>query len=321
MRKMTGRLLGLAALVAASFSQAQAGERVVFGIGVDPTFAHVVIAKEKGFFESNGIDAVVKTFGFGSLTLDAVLAGETDVAMATELPTISAGVKGDATVVVAANYTAPNYNAVVTRNDIDAASGLVGKTLAVKKNTASEYFLSRFLRKYNVAADQVTIKNVAPSEMVPAFDRGDIDAFFVWEPWPSKALEIAEDAKIFARGGDDGGIYTMINLVSFSKKLAADRDTAARILKALVEADEYIAAHPEETVKMSAKAFNLTEELAKTALDRVAFRIQLTDEILAWQRDAAVWLRDAGAIEGAPDWDDFVDGDLLRSVAPDRVEF
>lgn len=308
--------LALGVWAAASHSASAEGDKVIFGIGVDPTFAHFIVADKKGFFAENDIDAEIKTFGFGSLTLDAVLAGETDVAAATELPTINAAVRGNLTAVVAANYVAPDYNAVVVSEDISSVEDLKGKNVAVKRNSASDYFLSRFLSSNGLTEDDLSVKNVAPPEMVPAMSRGDVDAFLIWEPWPTKALEIVPGAKILQRGGDT---YAMTNFISFSKKLAADKDKAKRVMKSLVQADEFISENYDETVKMSADAFNLSEDVAKVAMDRVEFKITLSPEVLQHQEEAGKWLVNTGTLDTEPDYDDLTDKSILEGVDPSRV--
>ena len=50
--------------------------------------------------------------------------------------------------------------------------------------------------------------------MLAAIERGDIDAFAVWEPWPTRTLEAVKGTKILQ---DAEGIYNNINFVYMNR--------------------------------------------------------------------------------------------------------
>jgi ABC-type nitrate/sulfonate/bicarbonate transport system substrate-binding protein len=62
-----------------------AAEPVKFATGVDATFLPLVIAVEKGFAKQRGLDATYKQFASGALSLEAVVSGDADIAMASEI--------------------------------------------------------------------------------------------------------------------------------------------------------------------------------------------------------------------------------------------
>ena len=78
--------------------------------------------------------------------------------------------------------------------------------------------------------------------MVAAIERGDIDAFATWEPWPTRALMNVKDTKILQ---DAEGIYNNINFVYMNRTwIEKNEDTAVRFIRALVEANDLIAQGP-----------------------------------------------------------------------------
>ena len=55
-----------------------------------------------------------------------------------------------------------------------------------------------------VAESGLDVVGVTPPELVPALIRGDVQAFFSWEPWSTKAVEIGGKDKVhlLASSGD-----------------------------------------------------------------------------------------------------------------------
>ena len=72
----------------------------------------------------------------------------------------------------------------------DAASDLIGKTIAVPLRYSGHYLaLKRYLREHGLMPSDVRIIEVPPPEMPVALAASEIDGYFVGEPFASKALE------------------------------------------------------------------------------------------------------------------------------------
>src|SRR5690606_24714193 len=52
------------------------------------------------------------------------------------------------------------------------------------------WFISEYLKKHNIDPSKVTIKNLDTQLLPTALCQGDIAAFFIWQPFGSRALEI-----------------------------------------------------------------------------------------------------------------------------------
>ena len=81
------------------------------------------------------------------------------------------------------------YVAVVTKR-ITKPQDLAGKTIATRVGSTGSWFISEFLTKNGIDPKSVTIKNLDTQILPAALCRGDIDAFFIWQPIPSRTLEI-----------------------------------------------------------------------------------------------------------------------------------
>jgi NitT/TauT family transport system substrate-binding protein len=102
---------------------------------------------------------------------------------------------------------------VVGRNIPDMAA-LKGKRIAVSKGTGGEIFWNRVVDKLKLNNADYKIIDVEAPEMVAAIERGDIDAFATWEPWPTRALMNVKGTKILQ---DAEGIYNNINFVYMNR--------------------------------------------------------------------------------------------------------
>lgn len=74
--------------------------------------------------------------------------------------------------------------ALVVRNgaNITKAADLVGKKVAVPVVSTTHYSLLAALKHWGVDAKKVSIVNLRPTEIAAAWQRGDIDAAYVWDP-------------------------------------------------------------------------------------------------------------------------------------------
>lgn len=72
-------------IVLAQATTPAAKPKIVVATGIDPSFAHYVVAVKKGFFEKEGIDAELRSFDDGNVALDSLLTGAADIGGTSEL--------------------------------------------------------------------------------------------------------------------------------------------------------------------------------------------------------------------------------------------
>jgi hypothetical protein len=60
---------------------------------------------------------------------------------------------------------------------------VVGLSLDPGHLDPGSWFVSEYLKAQGLTEKDVTIKNMDPHIMPSAIDRGDIDSFFIWEPY------------------------------------------------------------------------------------------------------------------------------------------
>lgn len=72
--------------------------------------------------------------------------------------------------------------ALVVKGDIKAIADIRGKKIAVPFGSTTHFSLLSLLKLEGIAPGELTVLDLQPQEMVAAWQRGDIDGGYVWQP-------------------------------------------------------------------------------------------------------------------------------------------
>lgn len=321
MDSMIRHALGALATLAISASAAAAQDKPwTIGSGVDPSGPFQVIAETKGFFDKHGIKVVVRKFSSATQAFRSVQSEEIDAAIPGSLAPISALSQG-ATSFTIVGSTRPSQNgfsAIVVDAALVAPQSLRGKKVAMAQGSPSSHMWFETYAKSKGIADVQRVW-LQPQEQVIAFSKKEVDAVAIWFPWASKAIEVRPGARILAKDGDIG--FVNDTPIVFGKRLMGNPQAASAMLKALVDADEFLAAQRSEAVAIVAKAFNISTAETGAILDTVTLKVQMSEVTFADLCRTTAFLKETGAIKAAPDWKRAVDVAPLKAAAPQRVSF
>jgi ABC-type nitrate/sulfonate/bicarbonate transport system substrate-binding protein len=306
--------IALALTLAAGPCWAQA--KMTIATGVDPAFSQFYVAKEAGLFAKNGLDVTVNTGASGSAMVPFLVNDQINAAYGSDLAgVINHGISPDI-VAVADGTLLVKWESVVGRNVADLA-GLKGKKIGVTKGTGAEIFWQSVERKFNLNPADYTILDIEAPEMVAALERGDIDAFAVWEPWPTRATMSVAGAKILV---DAEGLVHNRNFIYMNRSwIEKNRDTAERFMRALCEANDLINSDRPAAVKMVAKFLSMPPALAAELMPKLEYDMFLKDESLVAVKDSEDLLRSRGKLKAPLDYGAYIDTELLKAVRPDSV--
>jgi len=163
-----------------------------------------------------------------------------------------------------------------------------------------------------------TIVNVEAPEMVAALERGNIDAFVAWEPWPSRSVRAVRGSKIILANQDVGILIR--NFIYMNRGwIEQNQDASKRFMTALVQATDYMKTNVDESAAHVARFLRQDREFVKELMGKVEFTMHMTDESLGNVQLAIDQLRGMNRLTREVDWNRYVYPDLLRSVAPNRV--
>ena len=182
-RKQFLSLIALAAgtLAVAPVLAQDAPVRVAYQTVVEPA----KVAQADGLYEKATGKAIDwRKFESGAEVITAVASGDVQVGYVGSSPLAAAASRElpVETFFIAAEIG--TAEALVVRNGagIAKATDLVGKRVAVPFVSTTHYSLLAALKHWGVDAKKVQILNLRPTEIAAAWQRGDIDAAYVWDP-------------------------------------------------------------------------------------------------------------------------------------------
>ncbi|MFT3956093.1 MAG: taurine ABC transporter substrate-binding protein [Piscinibacter sp.] len=160
---------------------AQETLRVAYQTVVEPA----KVAQADGLYEKATGKAIEwRKFESGAEVIAAVASGDIQIGYVGSSPLAAAASKElpVETFFIAAQIG--SAEALVVRNgaNIAKAADLVGKKVAVPFVSTTHYSLLAALKHWGVDAKKVNIVNLRPTEITAAWQRGDIDAAYVWDP-------------------------------------------------------------------------------------------------------------------------------------------
>lgn len=254
----------LAVLIAIWFlpgsSPAAAAEKIRIGWVFAMANAPVLIAKQKGFFREQGLDAEIVEYKSGPLVHRALTSGKLDMAYIGSPPVyhwISRGL--DSRILAKVNY---GQAAVISRKDsgISRLTDLKNKKLAgVRKGSGMDVLLRGFVlgdaARLNPDKD-VELISMPPEKMEAALQKKLVDAAFIWEPFTSKSL-IRGNTRIIFDMNKAMPKHPWYIIMAMPDTLKKSRSSVVKVLKAHKKAVDYLNSSPSAGNDIIADAFKL----------------------------------------------------------------
>ncbi len=175
-------LAALVVAVATAPGAAQNPAKMVIATGVDPAFSQFSVAHEAGIFKKNGLDVQINTGPSGPGMVAFLVGNQINAGYGAEQAGIAARDVDQNVVIVAEGTTLLRWFSIVGSKNVNSLDDLEGKP-----GTGSEVFWLEVVKHLKLNKADYTIVNVEVPEMVAALERGDVDSFAVWEPWPTRA--------------------------------------------------------------------------------------------------------------------------------------
>lgn len=270
-------------------------------IGITSTYqgeAATYVAKEKGYFEDNGLDVTLKPNSSGRASMHDLFEGVVQIAHVAETPVIYTimdtsyypGEEVPPFQIFADKIYSHKIQKIIARKDhgITEAEDIVGKRVAIFQGTQLDYFFDSFLLEHQILNDEIEIVHMNPWEQVEAIQNGEIDVTVIWEPYASYIQkELGENA-----------VYLNTDLTYSTLWLSAVLNTYAEsnpevltaYLKALLTAQDYIRKNPEYSQELVARKTNVPTDVVKSLWNEIDFELSLSERMLTLLEDQARWM-------------------------------
>lgn len=236
------------------------------------------IAQDLGLFEKYGINATFTEFTGGPVEMQAMGAGEIDIAYVGIAPTLTYIDKTYKDERVSAHIIGGlqtgGIGIIVGNNSsIQKIGDLKGKTIGVLAiGSIQDVMLRDALAKEGILND-VNIIAVNLASIPQAVASGQIDAGFTAQPYVSEA-EVKGYGRVLAWAEDlpTGSKNTYINVLVAKDSFAAKNPEIVRdILKIHKEATEYIGKNPDKVAEIASRKLGTSLEVEKESVKHIGF--------------------------------------------------
>lgn len=319
--------LALAGVVHLSSSCKPGSKHVSIGIQTSPAMALVMVAKDKQFFEQEGLDVELKEFTAGKFALQAFLGGSLDFAVAGDVPVTLATLQGSKFYVLSQVVERTiNEVRVVARRDEgagDAATYFKKKRrkLATSFGGGPEFFTYNFLKKHGIADSEVEIISQKPEDMPAALSNGSVDAISIFDPFAFIAeRQMGGGGVTFA----DPDIYSELYVITASQEMVdQNSEMVEKLLRALVKAEQFIKDNPEQAKDIVVKYTKQDRAVVDGIWGNFVFAPALNKLLLDYQNQEAAWAKEKGTVPAntaLPDFRRNIQAEPLRHVKPSAVQ-
>ena len=298
---------------------AWAQTKMTIATGVDPVFSAYYVAQQEGLFKKHGLDVRINTGPSGSAMVSFLINGQIESAFGSEIAGVANHNLDPNVVVVAQATRLVRWIAIVGRN-VDNLEQLKGKKIGVARGSGGEVFWLALVDKLKLNAADYTVVNVEAPEMIAALERGNIDAYAVWEPWVTRGLAAVKNTKVLRdqEGILEQGVYIYMNLGWIKK----NPEQAEGFVRALIEATDVINKDRKRAAKdVSDFLKSLDPQLVEQLMTKLRFEMVLDDFTISLFRLAETQLKQQGKLTKPLDLGAFVYPDLLRKLQPKSVNY
>lgn len=317
LRRGMGCLLVLAVLLCTGPSWAQT--KMTIATGVDPVFSAYYVAQQEGLFKKHELDVRINTGPSGSAMVAFLVNGQIESAFGSEIAGVANHNLDPNVVVVAQATRLVRWIAVVGRN-LDTLDQLKGKKVGIARGSGGEVFWLAMIDKLKLNPADYTVVNVEAPEMVAALERGNIDAYVVWEPWVTRGLAAIKNTKVLRtqEGILEQGVYVYMNRGWIQKNPAP----AEAFIRALADATDLINRDRKRAAKdVSDFLKNLDPAMVEQLMAKLTFEMELSDFTVNLFRLAEAQLKAQGKLAKPLDWSGFIYPELMRKVLPAKVNY
>ncbi|BBI31634.1 ABC transporter substrate-binding protein [Cohnella abietis] len=239
---------------AAAPTQASTGEKkikkVTFAYAGGTCEAPIYTAIEKGFFKEEGLDVELVQMDFETLK-SGISSGKVDgsVGNFAWFKPIEQGLD----VKVTGGLHAGCIQLVALKSSgITSVKDLKGKKIGVDViGGGPQITLSITLKQNGIESTDIDWRAYPSQQLTTAAEKGEIDAFIVWDPAAQQALDTGNYIRLLSNGHDEPfkSGYCCYSVIS-GQVTKKDPEKAAAITRALLRAAEWVGNNAEETGKI-----------------------------------------------------------------------
>ena len=237
----------------------------------------LIIARHHDDFSKSLKDAGVgridwAEFPSGPPVLEALSANAIDFGATGDTPPIFAQSAGAQFSYVAAVPVTGKQYAILVPGDsaIKTVGDLKGKRVAFTRGSTVHYLVIAALKQAGLALSDITPVNLPPPDGRAAFDRGDVDAWAIWDPFFA-AVQKASDVRVLTTAEPFGPGATFF--FATNDFIRRDPDSLKATLNSLRQTSRWIEAHRDEAALLVSQSTGMSVEVMKLAMSRIPYDV------------------------------------------------
>ncbi len=319
---MNLRIAFIAAAMLLSIGSAQAQKKIVLFGQPSVNNDAIWMALEHGYFKEQGLDVDYRVFPSGTTAFQTFRTGQGDIVMTGDLPSVQYFFRtnGNYRTIAAVERDAKGY-VVVARKDVTKPQDLAGKTVATRVGSTGSWFISEYLSKNGVDPKSAIVKNLDTQLLPAALCKGDIAAFFIWQPIGSRTLEICPND---AHQLSDASGYIQGYLVAGARpeylNTADGADKIQRFLRAIMKGRDKAEGDFKAVAAYAAKTYSLSEKATRDQWETNLRPIALDKVYYQDFCSLSKWAQGAGLTTQPVDFTKLTWPNGLRAIDPKLAE-
>lgn len=280
------------------------------------------IARDRGFFQAEGIEIDLRPYTSGKNSIQAMLDGKCDLGTGAQAPVVYHSLRRKDFLVVANLAVSDDFEKIVVRSDrgINGPADLRGRRIALPEFTTQHYLLDTYLLTNGLELHDVQRVYLHHNEVLKAFRRGEVDGIVHREPEVRHLLEeFGGKAKVLPSRSLCVSAYLLAGKRDFVKKKSA---VITRVLRALLRAEDYAKKEPARARDIAARYYAADREEIEKIWLLHNYRVSLDQPLLLLLENMARWEigRQPPAQRAAmPNYLDFIFFDGLQTARPEAV--
>ncbi|MER5434154.1 ABC transporter substrate-binding protein [Streptomyces sp. NPDC002588] len=271
------------------------GPTVRVAVGIDPSFAPFFLADAQGLWAKHGVNVQLVQFGRGGEGVDALAGNQVQLAGNSDTTTIGMLQQNADLRSLLVYEQSGKYLKVVLGPKVTSPAKI--RKMAVVPGL-SQLAATRFLESKDIDPKSVEFVTADPPEIPALLQKGDVDAYVLWDPWPGKGVELG--GRILETTGDYGLSYSHW-LIADDTWLSGHKDLAAKVALALQDAARLTEQDPGDAAAATQKATKIPTAQTLQAIKEIDFGVRdITSADLKTYSATAKFYVDTGKVKSLP---------------------
>lgn len=301
---------------ASGSSTEPAGEPVTIRVG-NITYAEIIIAVKKGFFEEElkplNAKVEVSTFPSGPPQIEALAANEIDIAVFGDQPALQTISSGVPVKIISGISDGPDGFGLIARKDsgIKEVKDIKGHKIAAPAGTTAHQLLLAMLEQNGLTLDDIEFINLANANIIPSLVDGNIDGAVAFgTPFTDPPVDDGV-VQIHSGRGYKRNVNVIAGRTDFLEK---NPEAAAAFLKAVQKAAKWRKDNFEESLEIVAEWTGTDKEVLRKGSETSIALLLLDDSAKEAILESAGILTRGGILPKVPSEEELFDDTYAKAA-------